>query len=74
MTVSCTTHNLSNAQGLWLAVLALTYERSEEWILGARKEEKPWQSISELAVQIWRYDADLSMSDRFLTERGSEVS
>jgi hypothetical protein len=41
---------------------------------GARKEEKPWQSISELAVQIWRYDADLSMSDRFLTERGSEVS
>jgi hypothetical protein len=37
MTVSCTTHNLSNAQGLWLAVLAFKYERSEEWILRSRK-------------------------------------
>ena len=73
MTLSCTTHNPSDAQGLWLQ----RYEWGEGRILGdygIRKEGKPWPSTGELAVQKRRHDADFSMSDRLLAERGGKLS
>jgi len=41
---------------------------------GTGTEDKSWWSIGEQAVKKSQHDINLSMSDRYLAERGGEVS